>query len=68
MYDLRIKKDYILKDDLNLEIFSYKIKLDFKKGDFLNISCYKFFSYLNYTHINVIYNKYVLYTERIYYI
>ena len=66
MYNLRIKKNYILKDDLNLEVFSYKIQLDFKKGDFLHISCYTFFSYINYTHINAVYNKYVLYYEHRY--
>ena len=63
MYNLSIKKDYILKDDLNLEVFSYKIKSDCKKGDFLHTSCYTFFSYINYTHINAVYNKYVLYYE-----
>ena len=66
MYNLRIKKDYILKDDLNLEVFSYKIQSDFKKGDFLHISCYTFFSYINYTYINAAYNKYVLYYEHRY--
>ena len=66
MYNLRIRKDYILKDDLNLEVFSYKTKSDFKKDDFLHISCYNFFSYINYIHINVIYNKYVLYYENRY--
>ena len=63
MYNLGILKDYILKYDLNLEVFSYEIKSDFKKSDFLNISCHTFFRYNRYTHINIVSNRYVLYDK-----
>ena len=58
MHNLGILKDYVLKYDLNLEVFSYEIESDFKNGDFLHMSCHTFFRY---THINVVSNRYVLY-------
>ena len=44
-------------------MFSYEIKSDFKKDDFLHISCHTFFRYNRYTHINIVSNRYVLYDK-----
>ena len=58
-----ILKDYISKFDLNLEVFSFEIKSDFKGGDFLHMSCHTLFRYNRYTHINIVSNRYVLYNK-----
>ena len=55
-----ILKDYILRYELDLEAFSYEIKSNFKKGNFLYISCNTFFRYNQYTHINLVSNRYIL--------
>ena len=47
MYNFEILKDCILKYDLNLQVFSYEIKSDFKEDDFLHISCYTFLNIID---------------------